>query len=87
MSVVALMRVTSLEQLGHSTRVKMNPAYVPEGSDPHYDEIKAFFEATPSGSFEAAIRNEAAAEQFQVGYAYYMSFERAPDKDVHYGRS
>lgn len=87
MSVVALMRVTSTEQFGHNTKVNLTPAYVPDESDPHYAEIKSFFDATPQGKFEAVINNEKAAEQFQPGYAFYLSLERAPDKDYTFSKA
>lgn len=76
MTVVARMQVNEVAALGWATRVKLTAAYTSDESDPHYAEIKSFFEATPQGSFEAVIRNEAAAEQFQPGDAFYLSLER-----------
>lgn len=76
MSVVARMRVNSIELFGYGTKVKMTAVHLADESDPHYAEIKSFFEATPSGSFEATIRNEAAAEHFQPGDEFYLTLER-----------
>lgn len=76
MSVVARMQVHEVTLLGYATRVKLHAVYTADADDPHYDEIKSFFEATPQGLFEATIKNEAAAEQFQPGDQFYVSLER-----------
>lgn len=78
MTVVARMNVNEVALLGWATRVKLSAVYTGDENDPHYDEIKSFFEATPQGEFWAVIRNEAAAEQFQPGDQFYVSLERIP---------
>lgn len=77
MSVVARMRVNEVALLGWATRISMSPE-VPQDGQPHADEIKAFYAATPAGAFTATIRNEVAAEQFQPGQAYYLTLEPVP---------
>lgn len=76
MGVVARMRVSEVSLMGWATRVKLQPIVPADDNDPHADEIKAFYEATPAGSFEATIRNELAAEQFQPGDEFYISLEK-----------
>lgn len=76
MTVVARMNVSEVALLGWATRVKLQAVYTADQNDPHYDEIKSFFEATPQGTFEAVIKNDAAAEQFQPGDEFYISLER-----------
>lgn len=76
MSVVARMKVTEVALLGYGTRVKLSAVHIADEDDPHYAEIKSFFEATPSGSFEAMIKNDAAAEQFQPADEFYVSLEK-----------
>jgi hypothetical protein len=78
MSVVARMKVNEVHLLGWATRVKLQAVYTADESDPHYEEIKSFFEATPQGIFEAVINNDRAAEQFQPGDHFYVSLERIP---------
>lgn len=77
MSVVARMKVFELKQNNWGTTVSLQPETPAEG-DPHHDEIKAFYAATPTGRFEATITNELAAEQFQLGDTFYISLERVP---------
>ena len=76
MAVVARMRVNSIELFGSSTKVKLGAVYTASEDDPHYDEIKSFFEATPFGVFEASIKNDRAAEEFQPGDEFYLSLEK-----------
>ena len=76
MGVVARMQVSEVALLGYATKVKLNAVYTADESDPHYGEIKSFFEATPHGVFEATIKNDAAAEQFQPGDQFYVSLEK-----------
>lgn len=79
MAVVARMRVSSVTLHGWGTTVRLQPE-VPQEGQPHHDEIKAFYSATPAGSFEATIKNELAAEQFQPGKAFYISLEPVPEE-------
>lgn len=78
MGVVARMRVNEVALLGFGTRVTLGAVYTADESDPHYAEIKSFFEATPQGSFQATIKNDAAAEQFQPGDEFYLTLEKVP---------
>lgn len=73
MSVVARMRVNEISLFGYSTRIRLNPVMPSSDDDPHAEEIKAFYAATPSGLFEATIHNELAAEQFQPGEEFYVT--------------
>lgn len=41
------------------------------------DENKSFFEATPVGSIEFGTINETALAEFEPGYEYYVTIERA----------
>ena len=41
------------------------------------DENKNFWAATPSGKLEMRIKNEVAAEQFEIGKEYYLVFTEA----------
>lgn len=78
MGVVAKFRVTSTEAFEYGgTKVKMQP--VSDQGDPKVTskEDGSFFEATPSGLLEMQVNNEAAAEQFQPGDRFYLTFERA----------
>lgn len=77
MAVVARMRVSEITLMGWATRVKLQP-YMPAKDDPHYEEIQAFYEATPTGGFEATIKNALAAEQFQPGQDFYITLEPVP---------
>lgn len=81
MSVVARMRVSEVTLNGWATRIKLTPE-VPQPGQPHHDEIKAFYEATPQGEFTATIKNDLAAEQFKPGDAFYIRLERVPAEDL-----
>lgn len=75
MSVVARMRVVGLHsRYAQGTEVELQP-YMPTYDDPHAEEIKAFYDATPAGSFKATIKNALAAEQFQLGQEFYVRLE------------
>jgi hypothetical protein len=77
MGVVARMVVSEVTLMGWATKIKLNPQS-PQSGQPHEEEIKAFYEATPQGAFEAVIKNDVAAEQFQPGDAFYVTLERIP---------
>lgn len=51
--------------------VHLAPVTGAEGED------KAFWDATPSGEMKMTITNPSAAEFFQAGDAYYLTFEPA----------
>ena len=72
MGVVARMRVFEVSLQGWATAVKLQPVVPADDDDPHAEEIKAFFAATPSGRLELTIKNEVAAEQFQPGDEFYV---------------
>ena len=78
MSVVARMHVTEVALYGYGTGIKLSAVMPASDDDPHAEEIKAFFAATPSGSFQAVIKNEVAAEQFQPGDHFYVTLEKVP---------
>ena len=76
--VVSRVRVdTVLARAYGPAEVNMSPVYATEENDPAViEEIRQFFEATPSGKISLNIANEAAAEHFQPGDEFYMRFER-----------
>ena len=43
------------------------------------EENDKFFQYTPSGEITLFIKNEIAAEQFEVGKEYYVTFDEAVD--------
>lgn len=55
--------------------VSMRPVY---GTDPG-DENTTFWNATPAGSIQLFITNNAVFGQFQAGREYYVEFRPAPD--------
>lgn len=75
MAVVARMRVSSVKLMGWATMIEMSPE-VPQEGQPHAEEIKAFYAATPAGLFTATVKNETAAEQFQPGDVFYLTLEK-----------
>lgn len=78
MSVVAKFIVTSTEHFQHGgTKVKAMPVSASDDPKVTTPEDGAFFEATPSGSLEMLVNNTKAAEQFQPGDKFYVTFDRA----------
>lgn len=79
MAVVAKFSVGSVEQFTYGSTVRLQ-AIMPADSDDKItrDENTRFWEATPNGRFEMTVNNPAAAEQFQPGDQWYLTFERAP---------
>lgn len=53
MGVVARLVCNSVESFSNTKVIKLTP--VVGGDDPHSEEIKAFFEATPSGNVELSV--------------------------------
>ena len=78
MKVVAKFRCNSIElfstEPGGNRRVKLAPVY--PGKDAS-EEDKAFWKYTPSGSLEMTIDNPPAADLFEIGKNYYLTFEVA----------
>lgn len=83
MAVVAKFSVASIEQFGGgSIAVNMNAIYPSDDDDKvTRDENEKFFQATPSAQLKMHVNNPAAAEQFQPGDVWYLSFERAAPRD------
>lgn len=52
----------------------MSPVY--GNGDPNHENTK-FWNASPSGKLELGCINLAAAEQFELGKEYYLTFEQA----------
>lgn len=80
MSVVAKFQVTSVETFQYGgQKVNLQPVYGGEGADPKVTtkEDGQFWEATPMGGLWMQINNPLAAEQFQPGDKFYLTFERA----------
>jgi hypothetical protein len=78
MAVVARMRVQECAATEYGTKVKLGAIYTADEKDPHYKEIKSFWESTPTGTFEAMILNAVAAEQFQPGMDFYITLTPCP---------
>jgi hypothetical protein len=79
MSVIARFKVNSVENFTYGSKIKLGAVYTNNPEDPHFEEIKAFHDSTPQGTLEMVVNNPQAAEQFQPGDDYYLSFERCPD--------
>lgn len=79
MSVVAKFRVGHVDAYERSATVFMQPVYAPPGSDERVTDPEdgSFWDATPSGELKMNVTNVAAAEQFQPGQSYYLTFDRA----------
>lgn len=80
MAVVAKFQVTSVEQFQWAgQKVNLQPVYAGPGADERVTskEDGAFWEATPNGGLWMTINNPEAAEQFQPGDSFYVTFERA----------
>lgn len=74
MSVIAKMRVNSVEDFGGtSKKVRLFPVYEPAGSGTPEDQ--RFTKATPSGEVWMTIDNPAASEQFVPGKEFYVTFD------------
>lgn len=72
MSVIAKMRVASIEDFGGtSKRIKLQCIYDPTG----IPEDQRFTKATPWGEFCMAVDNPAASEQMPIGREFYVTFE------------
>ncbi len=79
MAVVSKWKVGSVESFEYSVNVRLSPVYAGEGADPKVTskEDGSFWEATPNGKLEMTVNNPLAAEQFQPGDVFYISFTRA----------
>ncbi len=72
MSTRAKFYVHSVEKIvGDTTTVKLN--VVCRGED-----NKEWSKYTPSGNIQMSIKNELAAEQFEPGNEFYVTFDPAP---------
>lgn len=78
MGVVAKFNVASVKQMVGRSVVEMSPVS-PSADDDRItrEENEKFWQATPNGRIELHIDNPAAAEQFQAGDPYYVTFEPA----------
>lgn len=76
MGVVARLNVNSIEIWPNTRTIKMTPA-VPS-DDPHDEEIKAFFAATPSGSVELSISLDNSLARVEPGEQVYLYLTDAP---------
>lgn len=78
MSVVAKFVVAHVDSYASNSNVHMHPVCPPaDDSKVTSAEDGAFWQATPSGKIELMVNNPAAAEQFQPGDTFYVTFERA----------
>lgn len=79
MGVVAKFQVTEVVLRPYNAEVKLSPvSATDDGTVTQPGEDKAFWEATPSGALSMTIKNEVAAEQFQPGDKFYVTFDKAP---------
>ena len=73
MTVRAKFQLTSITNYSYGgKRLHFDVVY-----DTSTEENRRFTKATPSGSMEMTIDNEAAIEQFQIGKFYYADFSPA----------
>lgn len=70
-TVRAKFRVHNVTKYNHCTEIQMSPVF--SGSD----ENKSFFAATPSGDIRMSVKNEIAAQAFEVNVEYYVDFTKA----------
>lgn len=81
MAVKAKFKVSSEQTFEYGGQKLFLNAVVPQIIDgqPEFEnpEDESFWNATPSGSMEIQITNPAAAEQFQPGDSFYVTFEKA----------
>ena len=79
MKVIAKFRCNSIEYYSDAPdgprRVRLDPVYPSKDAS---EEDKAFWKYTPSGHLEMHIDNPPAADLFEIGQAYYLTFERVP---------
>jgi len=68
MTVRAKFRVHNKTVNSWGTEVFLSPVY---GNS---EENKQFFASTPAGDIRMTIKNEVAAEQFEIGNEYYVDF-------------
>jgi hypothetical protein len=80
MAVKARFQVNSIEQFSSSFSMsKLRMVAVAPGQEGYGGpEDEAFWNATPTGNMEITITNPAAAEQFQPGDRFDVTFERLP---------
>lgn len=77
--VRAKFRVNAVIPHEWGTEVSMHPVY--SGSE----ENKAFWDATPNGSLNLTIKNEAAAKYFRPNAEYYIDFVEVPPEPAAMG--
>lgn len=83
MGVVAKFNVHEVAASIHSTRINMGVVTGDTGDDKiTRDENTKFWDATPQGKIEIVITNPPAAEQFQAGDEFYVTFEKAEKPDA-----
>ncbi len=84
MAVMAKFHVYSVETFEYGNQKLNLHAVAPTTIDGKLEfensEDESFWNATPSGKIEISITNPDAAEQFQAGDIFYVTFERAPSK-------
>lgn len=72
MSVIAKMRVASIEDFGGtSKKIKLSCVYDPNG----IPEDQRFTKATPWGECVMTVDNPGAIEQLPIGREFYVTFE------------
>lgn len=82
MSVIAKFQVHEVhDRIYGGKKVILKPVYPsPEDGDTVTSkEDGQFFQATPQGELWMQVDNEVAAEHFQIGDKFYLTFERAPE--------
>lgn len=82
MAVKARFHVSSIESFSstYGGQVKLRLYAVAPQPDGSFEapEDEKFWNATPTGTMEISVTNPAAAEQFQAGDRFDVTFERIP---------
>jgi hypothetical protein len=73
MSVRAKMRVAEVTDLGYQKKIKLVAVY--EGELGKNEENRRFTKATPNGECWMTVDNPYAADQFEPGQEWYLTFE------------
>lgn len=82
MGVIAKFEVREVhDRLYGGKKVVLAPVY-PQGDDSVTSkEDGAFFQATPQGELWMQVDNEVAAEHFQTGDKFYLTFDKVPEPE------
>lgn len=82
--VIAKFHISSkTKTMGYDPQGNKAPTYKIEGHAVYTgsEENNKFFNATPYGKLELGVLNKAAADQIEPGNDYYITIEKAPEKE------